>query len=93
MFESSFDNLPSIKYSCGCIIIDTCSADEYEIKLDCVWDYTSAHTHVPEVACVWAIQKQLWYCKSTRRQPRIVLLAQHIYTSLHMYLNILMCQL
>ena len=48
-------------YSCGCVIIDTWMCNytgEYAIKLGCVWDYTSAHTHVSAGACVWAIEKQ-----------------------------------
>ena len=48
----------NIYYSCGCVIIDTLSTGEYEIKSGCVWDYPSAHTHVSAVACVRAIQKQ-----------------------------------
>ena len=31
----------------------TWSADEYEIKLGCVWNYTSAHMHVSAVAYTW----------------------------------------
>ena len=37
-------------YSNGCVIIDTWSAGEYEIMLDCAWYYTTAHTHVSAVA-------------------------------------------
>ena len=80
------------KYSCGHVITDTWSAGEYEIKLDCAWYYPTAHTHVSAVTCVWAIQKQLCYSRTTRTQPRISLLAQQKYTSLKMHLNSLKCQ-
>ena len=49
--------ISTLIYSCVCGIIDNWSADEYEIKLGCAWDYLSAQTHVSAVACVWAIQK------------------------------------
>ena len=42
-------------YSCVCVITDTWSADEYEIKLGCVWDYASTRTHISAVVCAWAI--------------------------------------
>ena len=48
----------SYVYSYGRVTIDTWRADEYEIKLDCVWDYPSAHTHVSAAARVWAIQNK-----------------------------------
>ena len=53
-----------VDYSCGCIIIDTWSACECEINLDCA------------VTCAWAIQKQLYCSRTTCTQTGIALLAQ-----------------
>ena len=52
-------------YSCGHVIIDTWSACEYEIRLDCAWCYPTALMHVSAVVCVWATQKQLYCSKTT----------------------------
>ena len=45
-----------LAYNCGCVIIDTWNAGEYEIKLGSGWDYLSAYAHVSADACVWSIQ-------------------------------------
>ena len=83
---------PTNTYSCGRVIIDTWSAGVYQIKLGCAWYYPTAHTHVSSVACVWAIQKQSYCSRTTRRQSRIALLAQHNYISLNMHWNSPQCQ-
>ena len=79
-------------YSYGGVFIDTCSACECEIYLDCACYYPTAHTQVSAVTCGWAIEKQLYCSRTARTQPRIALLAQQKCTSLNMHLNSLKCQ-
>ena len=49
MFVSQY-HMKDCSYSCGHIITDTWNVVEYEIKLDCVWYYSTAHTHVSAVS-------------------------------------------
>ena len=46
-------------YSYVCVIIDTWSTGEYEIKLECAWYHLTDHMRVSAVAGVWAMQNEL----------------------------------
>ena len=55
--DSNWLTVCALSYSCGCVIIDTWSAGECEIKLDCAWYYPNC-SHACMCSCMRVSHKK-----------------------------------